>query len=335
VSKLSIVIIGRNEEHAIGRCIEAALAAASQIGGAELIYVDSNSTDRTVSVAERFGAAVVQVDEGLRLCPSAGRYTGSRKASSDYILFLDADTLVYQDFLLSAFDLLDRDPRIGGVNGRIDDLNEAGDMVPDIDERYDDIADVRWLRGPCCLYRRRALLDAGSFDPELATEEEAELGLRLVRKGWKLKLIPVPMACHTRCYHTESWKSITSTFMRDIRSGRLGEVTRTIWHAVKVGNGWAFCRLRLNTTMQFAVLAWMVLAALLIPDPKTAAAASATIAIAGFIGVYMKKRSLKLAALFFPARFLNVVDILWGVPKVFERSPCVARQALSHPVREH
>ncbi len=67
--------------------------------------------------------------------------------------------------------------KLRGVNGRIDDLNENGERLDGVEDRYDDIADVKWLRGPCCFYRRRALMECGSFDPQLAMEEEAELGL--------------------------------------------------------------------------------------------------------------------------------------------------------------
>ena len=47
-NKISIVIIGRNEEQSIRKCLTAASTAAEQIGGAEIIFVDSASTDKTV-----------------------------------------------------------------------------------------------------------------------------------------------------------------------------------------------------------------------------------------------------------------------------------------------
>src|SRR5687767_9011906 len=176
--KLSIVIIGRNEQGSIGKCIEAAKAAAEQVGGAEIIYVDSHSTDNTVSVVEAYGVRVLPLSSDLQPSPSAGRFVGSHQARGEFILFLDADTLIYRDFLPKALEYFEADPSVGGINGYIDDLNEAGEPLSGIEPRSASVVDIQWLRGPCCFYRREALLQADSFNPHLACEEEAELGLR-------------------------------------------------------------------------------------------------------------------------------------------------------------
>ncbi len=314
--KVSIVIIGRNEEIGIAKCIDAALGAADQIGGAEMIYVDSNSTDGTVTIARNYGIQVLPLNTGLRQCPSAGRYTGAGHATGDYILFLDADTLVYEDFLPAAIKYLESNPDVGGVNGYIDDLSENGEPLTGIEERSADVTEVKWLRGPCCFYRRQALLNVGSFNPDIATEEEAELGLRLIRFGWKLNIIPLRMACHTRCYHGQSVETIISTLRRDIRSKRLGEITRTVAYAFKAGNGPAFCWLRLNTTILFIVWAALAVMCLFLPGTIYPAIGLAGLLIAGGAAIYSKKRSLTQTLLFIPAKFVCVIDLLAGLHKI-------------------
>jgi glycosyltransferase involved in cell wall biosynthesis len=319
--KVSIVIIGRNEERGIGKCIGAALEAAEQIGGAEILYVDSASTDDTVAVAQSLGARVVSLKPEWKLSPSAGRYVGSHFAQGDFILFIDADTLVYRDFLPAALEHFRNHPEVGGINGRLDDLNEDGELLTDVEERFDEAADVKWLRGPCCFYRRRALQSAGSFNPHLAMEEEAELGLRLVKNGWKLQIIPVPMACHTRCYHCRTFKSVVSTFRRDIVSGRLGEITNTIACAFYQGNGIEFCWLRLKTTIVFSGWLLLLAACFLLPEflyPKTVLF---TIVILGLLAIFRKKRSLRQALIFIPAKILCLVDVLAGFHKIKIKSP--------------
>lgn len=314
--KLSIVIIGRNEEQTIGKCIEAALAAAEKVGGAEMIYVDSHSTDNTVSIVERYGVEATPLRSDLRLAPSAGRFMGSQRASGDFILFLDADTLIYPDFLPIALDHFANNPAAAGINGYIDDLNEAGELLFDIEERSKKTADVKWLRGGCCLYRRAALLSVGSFNPDLATEEEAELGLRLIRKGWKFKIIPTDMACHTRCYHGQSFETIVSTFKRDIRSGRIGEIARTIAYAFSAGNGLAFCWLRLKTTILFAAWVLAIPLCLFLPDFLRPQILILLLLVAGALAVLAKKRSVSQTLLFVPSKILNIIDILSGIQKI-------------------
>lgn len=313
---VSIVIIGRNEELGIHKCLEAAVTAASRIGGAEMIYIDSHSTDNTVSIAKEYGFTAIPLSPDVRLSPSAGRFWGTQQAQGEFVLFLDADTLIHPDFLPVALARFDANVAIGGVNGFIDDFNEAGEQVFDIDERFDCVTDVKWLRGPACLYRRKALLEVGSFNPELATEEEAELGLRLVRHGWKLKLIPQKMAVHTRCHHVESLTSIAKTFIRDMRSGRIGEITRTVVYAFRAGNALEFCWLRLKTTVLF--FAWLLLVAtcLLLPESFNSQILLTVVISTGALIIFVKKRSIYQTLLFVPSKILCLADLAAGIPKM-------------------
>ncbi|MGB5015459.1 MAG: glycosyltransferase family 2 protein [Pyrinomonadaceae bacterium] len=315
--KVSIVIIGRNEEQSIGKCIDAALAASARVGGAEVIYVDSNSTDGTVAVVRQHGVSIRLLDPNLRACPSAGRFTGSLAAAGEYILFLDADTLIYPDFLPQAIKHFEGDGSIGGVNGRIDDLTESGAAVPEIDERSNGTMDVKWLRGPSCLYRRTALLKAGSFNPELAMEEEAELGLRIVARGWKLNVLPIPMSCHTRAFHPNSLRSTWATFRRDIRSKRIGEITRTIAYAFRAGNGIEFCWLRLKTTIVFAIWLAMIAACSLLPSSVYPHYFAFMLFLLGVAAVFAKKRSLPQIVTFAAAKTINLIDVIAGIPLIF------------------
>lgn len=319
--QVSIVIIGRNEERGIGECLGAAQAAAEQIGGAEIIFVDSASTDKTVSIVESFGVRVLSLKPDWKLSPSAGRYVGAHYAQGDFILFIDADTLVYTDFLPAALEHFQNNPQVGGINGRLDDLNENGELLSDVEERFDEAASVKWLRGPCCFYRRRALQQAGSFNPHLAMEEEAELGLRLVKNGWRLQIIPVPMACHTRCYHLQTFRSVVSAFRRDIAVGRLGEITKTIAYAFYEGNGLAFCWLRLKTTIVFLGWLFLLSMSIFLPEflyPKTVFSA---LVIFGLLAIFRKKRSFSQTLTFIPAKILCLVDVLAGFHKINIKSP--------------
>lgn len=314
--KVSIVIIGRNEERGIGECVGAALVAAEQIGGAEIIFVDSASTDKTVEIVKSLGVRVISMKPTMKLSPSAGRFVGSQYANGEFILFLDADTLVYKDFLPAAIKQFEKDESIGGINGFLDDLGEKGELLNDVEERFNEITDVKWLRGPCCFYRREALQKSGSFNPYLAVEEEAELGLRLIKNGWKLKLMPISMACHTRCFHLQTTRSLFSAFKRDIIVGRLGEMTKTTAYAFKEGYGLAFCWLRMKTTILFTV--WLIFALICLFLPPIV---FFTVSILGLTAIFLKKRDLRQTFVFIPSKFLCFVDILAGLHKINLENP--------------
>lgn len=102
---LSVVIITLNEEANLERCLKSVPFAA------EKIVVDSFSTDRTVQIAQSFGAKVVQ---------EKWRGYGAQKdfavglASHDWILSLDADEALSPELeneILERFSELD--PEVG------------------------------------------------------------------------------------------------------------------------------------------------------------------------------------------------------------------------------
>jgi glycosyltransferase involved in cell wall biosynthesis len=85
---LSVVIITQNEESNIGRTL------ASVSWADERILIDSGSTDRTRDVASRYGAKVFEESwKGY----AAQKNSAIAKATSDWILSLDADEEVTSD----------------------------------------------------------------------------------------------------------------------------------------------------------------------------------------------------------------------------------------------
>lgn len=87
---LSIVIITFNEEKNIGPTLDSVAPLVRQLG-AEMIVVDSGSTDRTVELARAHGAQVfVEGWKGY----SAQKNSAIDKASGDWVLSLDADEIV-------------------------------------------------------------------------------------------------------------------------------------------------------------------------------------------------------------------------------------------------
>ena len=85
--KLSIVLITHNEERNLGRTLESVRPLLAD-GDAEIIIVDSGSTDRTVEIANAYGAKVfVEEWKGF----AAQKNSALDKATGDWILSLDAD----------------------------------------------------------------------------------------------------------------------------------------------------------------------------------------------------------------------------------------------------
>lgn len=82
--KLSVCLIAKNEERFLGKCLESVKGLATQI-----VVVDTGSTDRTIEIAKEHGAEV----HHFKWCDdfSAARNAALEHATSDWVLFLDAD----------------------------------------------------------------------------------------------------------------------------------------------------------------------------------------------------------------------------------------------------
>jgi glycosyltransferase involved in cell wall biosynthesis len=88
MSTLSLVVITKNEEANLARCLDSVRFAD------ELIVVDSHSADRTVEIAEKCGARVLTVDwKGY----GPAKQTGVDAAGCDWVLSLDADEAVSEE----------------------------------------------------------------------------------------------------------------------------------------------------------------------------------------------------------------------------------------------
>ncbi|MGE5724861.1 MAG: glycosyltransferase family 2 protein [Acidobacteriota bacterium] len=93
---LSITIITFNEEKNIGPTLDSVAPLVRELG-AEVIVVDSGSTDRTVELARAHGAQVfVEEWKGY----GAQKNSAVEKASGEWILSLDADEMVSPELAL-------------------------------------------------------------------------------------------------------------------------------------------------------------------------------------------------------------------------------------------
>jgi len=106
---LSVVIITHNEEANIARTLSSVQPLVS--GEGEIIIVDCGSTDRTVEIAQSYGAKVfAEAWKGY----AAQKNFALDKASGDWILSLDADEEVESDL---AAELANAVSRVGSPAG--------------------------------------------------------------------------------------------------------------------------------------------------------------------------------------------------------------------------
>ena len=102
MSKLSAIILTKNSENDIVDCIESVKSLAE-----EIIIIDDNSTDRTVSLAGRLGARVETCKDEL-LNFAGRRNLGLKKAKNKWIFYIDSDERVTDELKESILKVINK-----------------------------------------------------------------------------------------------------------------------------------------------------------------------------------------------------------------------------------
>lgn len=106
---ISLCMIVKNEEEALGRCLRSVEGVAD-----EIIIVDTGSTDRTKEIAESFTANIFDFEWKDDF--GAARNFAFSQATGDYILWLDADDVLLEEDRLQMLQLkATLDPKVDSV----------------------------------------------------------------------------------------------------------------------------------------------------------------------------------------------------------------------------
>ncbi len=98
---LSIVILTKNEERNILRCLKPLLALSDDV-----LVLDNGSDDHTIELAKQFG---VRVEETSWIGYSETKNKGNKLAKYDWILSLDADEELNQDLVDAIIKLFEKE----------------------------------------------------------------------------------------------------------------------------------------------------------------------------------------------------------------------------------
>lgn len=193
---IDCVLIGINSAKTLGRCIESIKAADYPQDRLHIIYVDGGSSDSSIEVARHYdGLQVIGITPDYP-SPGIGRNTGWKSGSSPLVQFLDSDTIVDPQWFARGVDAI-KPGEVGAVLGMRHELHPERSF-------YNWIGNIEW-NGPAgqsdcfggdVLIRREALEATGGYNEELVGGEDPELSRRIIRNGWKILRLDVPMTRH-------------------------------------------------------------------------------------------------------------------------------------------
>ncbi len=210
---VSIIIRCYNEEQHIGRLLSGIMQQT--IRDAEIIVVDSGSTDATVSIASRYPVHVVSIrPEEFSFGYSLNR--GCREATGEFLVIASAHVYpVYDDWLerlLAPFD----DPDIALVYGKQVGNEQTKYSEHQVFARWFPDQSQRFQDTPFCNNAnaavRRAVWEQLPYDETLTGLEDIDWAQRAMQQGYKISYAADAEIVHV---HDETPKRIYNRYRRE------------------------------------------------------------------------------------------------------------------------
>lgn len=218
--KLSVVIVNWNTRDFLDACLRSLRDSAAGLSRAVCV-VDNASEDGSVAMVRQKHPDVQCIvnpqNDGFAKACNVGLKAVS---ASDYVLFLNPDTVVLERSIQGLIGYLEDHPDVGAATGSLLDekgrFQEAqGNRFPSIGTAFNQYLfvnrllpqrffqgiywtrppsraqEVDWISGAAMMVRRAAMPEGPFFDESyFMYAEDMEASLALRRRGWKLMFLP-------------------------------------------------------------------------------------------------------------------------------------------------
>ncbi|WP_285765456.1 glycosyltransferase [Peribacillus sp. SI8-4] len=202
---LSFVVIGYNEEENIVRTLNSIYNLELEKESYEVIYIDSNSSDKTIDLVKQFPSVQIHLVTSNKYSAALSRKIGSDIASGRVIFFLDGDMEIDPqsdiEFCMNELD----NQHVGVISGRLYEIWYKDKRVyKETKDRYHVQAEKENLISPggFFLITKNLLEKVGNFNIGLKCNEEIELFSRIMNE--KVSLYRSNKLTCVHHYHVDS-----------------------------------------------------------------------------------------------------------------------------------
>jgi glycosyltransferase involved in cell wall biosynthesis len=194
---VSIVVIGKNEGNHLEDTFSAILNIDYPQNKLELIYVDANSKDNSISIAEKYCQKVIGLKSNWASSGLA-RNHGLIKARHEIVHFIDGDTSISDQYLKRAVEKINNQ-EIYAVTGYFKEKYPDKFFNRIMDFRRDEVLHTESFcesTNGGGTYLKSRLLSVNGYDERILKGQESELGIRYREKGYKILFIDEVQGLH-------------------------------------------------------------------------------------------------------------------------------------------
>lgn len=241
--KVSVIIVNYNVKYFLEVCLHSVIRAARGFD-VEVIVTDNHSQDGSCAMIREQFPDVILIENKDNKGFSRANNQGVAIARGEYILFLNPDTVMSEDFFRRTVPYLDAHPKAGSLGPRL--IDGKGLYAPDSKKSFPTLsvaifkttginrlfskspyfnkyyavhvgereqAAVECLSG-CCMLVRRQVIDeiGGAFDEDYFMYcEDVDLAYRIQKAGYENVYFPEATLIH---YKGESTRKATLSYVR-------------------------------------------------------------------------------------------------------------------------
>ena len=218
IATIGIVVIGRNESQRLLLSLQ-----SMQSSNCPLIYVDSGSTDHSVSIAKPLVDSVLELDPAKPFSAARARNEGFERLTSlfpalELIQFVDGDCELSEAWLEAAKQSMLSDTGRAVVIGHLQESN------PDF-SIYNRLCAMEWKSpvgdvknfgalGGIFMVRTNVFRTLGGFNTNVIAGEDSEFGVRLSLAGYRVTKIN-----HEMAIHDANMTTFAQWWTRSVRAG--------------------------------------------------------------------------------------------------------------------
>ena len=182
---VSIIIPVYNGERFIQRAIRSIVDQNFPRKQFEIIVVDDGSTDNTSDIIQPFKDTIGIMRHEKNMGLAASRNTGIKAARGQYIVNLDADDYLHQDFLYIEIMFLSLNEDFDAVS--------CDYFIVDEHEKHLERRNATEYPIACgIMFRMEQLIDIGLYSENFLVREEEDLRQRFLNK-YRIHHIPLPL----------------------------------------------------------------------------------------------------------------------------------------------
>jgi glycosyltransferase involved in cell wall biosynthesis len=224
-SSISVIIPAHNAADTLADCLRAVLNSSVHLD--EVIVFNDGSSDGTLRIARRFPVQVLS-NTGPPIGPALARNRCAEVATSDILVFVDADVIMHPGAIETLVATIAGHPAVAAAFGSYDDRPRSRGMTAlyaNLRHHYmhqngDPEAFTFWAG--LGAIRQSVFHAVGRFDSRIRVSsiEDIDLGLRLTEAGYQIRLVPAAQGTHCKdwqlfqlwrtdiCYRAIPWSSL-------------------------------------------------------------------------------------------------------------------------------